>query len=190
MIYSYDEIRDDIRSGDLIAWAGIPKGLPLYRKIVLWAVTTALRSPYYHVAIAWRVGGRLFLVEASPPLCRIDALSRRGPFIHVPNPFPWRKEDEKRILGYVGKVYSFLEAVMVPFKIKPENNKFWYCSELVKDLYTSQGQEVEGISPEDMVKHLLKYNDHEVNIVVHQNPVKHNSFVVKRLTKAVERVLP
>lgn len=53
MISNYSEIRDKIKSGDVIAW----KGKTIYSKIV----SLATQSEFTHVAIAWVIGKRVFV---------------------------------------------------------------------------------------------------------------------------------
>lgn len=151
----YNDYRDNIRSGDLLAWARTPSDISKWKKFVIWAICKALRSPYYHVAIAWRVGDRLFLIEATPPVCRIDALSRRGGFLHIPVGIDISTKDDKKLLSYIGKPYSIIEAALVPLKIKPRKNSLWYCSELCRDFYKYKGLNIEGFSPEDIVNSVI-----------------------------------
>jgi len=165
-IASYSNYRPNLRSGDLVAWGTVPDNLSLFSKIVVWIVTKALRSPYYHVGIVWRTNNRVLIVEASPPRCRIDVLSRRGDFVHIPMPTVWKKSSENYLLQYVGKPYSIWEAMLVPFKIGGVKNRAWYCSELVSDFYNGQGYYMEGISPEDVLVSAIKEYETELVPVV------------------------
>jgi len=168
----YSDYRSELKSGDVVAWNQVPDNLPFFTKMVVWVVTKALRSPYYHIGVVWRTNNRVLIIEASPPRCRIDVLSRRGSFVHLKTGLKWSKAVENDLLEYVGKPYSIWEAVLVPFKIKAVKNRAWYCSELVKDFFNKEGMYVEGISPEDVLISLAEETGNYITPVVMDHHVE------------------
>lgn len=105
----YHEYRNQIQSGDLLAWSHRPWGSLYDFKIQM--VRVATRSEYSHVAVAWVVGARVFVIEAVEPRARIYPLSKLGDFYHLPLGAQWNAETEEAALSFVGSEYSQLRAI-------------------------------------------------------------------------------
>jgi len=58
----YSEVRDTIKSGDLLAWSH--RGWRTWYDIKIQAVRFFTQSEFSHVGVAWAVGGRVFVLEA------------------------------------------------------------------------------------------------------------------------------
>ena len=74
----YSEYRDQIKSGDLLAWSH--RGFRSWHDFKVQAVRLFTQSEYSHVGIAWVVGGRVFVIEAVEPRVRIFPLSKLGEY--------------------------------------------------------------------------------------------------------------
>lgn len=113
MIVDYATARDSIKSGDLLAFSHVGWGSWYAWKIQIVRMMT--RSEFSHVALAWVVGGRVFVLEAVIPLVRIYPLSKLGDFYHLPLNKNWCWAEEFA-LAHVGTPYSQLKAIRAFFK--------------------------------------------------------------------------
>lgn len=111
---TYEEYRNNIQSGDLLAWSH-RKWDSLY-DFKIQVVRFATQSEYSHVAIAWCVSGRVFVIEAVEPMVRIYPLSKLGDFYHIPIGAPWLTSTEEAAVGFVGSEYKQLEAIRLFFE--------------------------------------------------------------------------
>ncbi len=132
---NYADYRQNIKSGDLIAWSSGGSGLASFFDNIIRIFT---ESEYTHVAIAWWQGDRLFVIEAIPPKVRVYPLSGRLPFYHIPMNIDWNENMVKYLLEKVGQPYSYFEAIKAYFT-KPDNNNTWECAELCTDFYANIG---------------------------------------------------
>lgn len=160
---SYDETRLNIQSGDLLAWS--TRGCKSMRDLQLNIVRAFTRSEYDHVAIAWVVGGRVFVIEATPPLVRIYPLAKLTPFYHVPMDIAWKPEYDEYLLAKVGEKYSVWQAI-VSYFTKPRVDREWQCAELVVDFWDNIGLCLEcDITPSGVVEVALDYSRHGMTLV-------------------------
>jgi hypothetical protein len=111
---NYSEHRNNIKSGDVLAWSH--RGWRSLYDIKIQIVRLATRSEYSHVGIAWVVGGRVFVIEAVEPRARIFPLSKLGNFYHVPMGANWDGRVEEAAISYVGAEYRQLHAIKAFFK--------------------------------------------------------------------------
>lgn len=110
----YTDIRSSIRSGDLLAFSH--KSWCTWKSIKSQIVRFFTRSNYSHVATAWVVGERVFVIEAVIPEVRIYPLSKSGDFYWIPMGAEWTDEVEETALSYVGAKYSQWAAIKAYFK--------------------------------------------------------------------------
>ena len=82
----YANIRQHIKSGDLLAWSHRAPWWASLRDCKIALVRLFTRSEYCHVGIAWVLGGRVFVIEAVKPEVRIYPLSKLAPFYWVQVP--------------------------------------------------------------------------------------------------------
>ncbi len=128
MIYAAE--RNSIRSGDLLAW-----GHDAWRNWHDWevqAVRMSTRSEYAHVGVAWRMAGRVWVIEAVVPAIRVFPLSRLLPcyWLGGERRNPWTREIEESVIKIVGQEYSKWEAVRSFFgKVVIGANTKWQCAE-------------------------------------------------------------
>lgn len=149
----YSEYRNQIRSGDLLAWSHRPWGSIYDFKIQMVRVFT--RSEYSHVAVAWVVGGRVFVIEAVEPLVRIYPLSKLGSFYTVPMSASWKPETEEAALNFVGSPYSEKVAMKAFFQKLPEGTVA-ECAALVLEVYKREGVKLgDRATPDSIVREAL-----------------------------------
>lgn len=74
----YSQVRSTIQSGDLLAWR-ITKASGFF-DFVLMLYQRIFKARFSHVAVALRVGERVFAVEAVPNAVRIFPLAMLGNF--------------------------------------------------------------------------------------------------------------
>lgn len=128
MSVRYSDIRDSLRTGDLVSWkAGKVNSfftaiLKIYQKI--------LKPKSVHVGIVFVVGGRTFVVEARPPVVRIYPLSRMEDFYLIRTNIPDDKANVDFLLQEVGVEYGILDLIRGLLFADGKNNKQQYCSEL------------------------------------------------------------
>lgn len=107
----YHQVRQNIKSGDLLAW----EGRSFYgRMIRLWS-----GSRYTHVGVAWVHQGRVFILEAREGAgVTIRALSRAGDFVLIPTQLEWADDVEAFALSNMGLPYSWGDILSVVFSRK------------------------------------------------------------------------
>lgn len=133
MSVRYSEIRDTLKTGDLVSWkAGKVNSfftaiLKIYQKI--------LKPKSVHVGIVFVIGGRVFVVEARPPQIRIYPLSRMEDFYLIRTNIPDNKNDVDLLLTEVGIEYGVFDLIKGILFGEGKNNKEIYCSELASIYY-------------------------------------------------------
>lgn len=134
MAVLYSEIRDTIRTGDLISWkAGKINSvfaliLKLYQKI--------FKTKSVHTAIALHIGGRVLVVEARPPVIRIYPLSKLDNFYLIRTNIPDEQNDLDILLQEIGVPYSALDVLKGLLYLDRDKTEI-YCSELCDIYYKS-----------------------------------------------------
>jgi hypothetical protein len=106
---TYAEVRDTIKSGDLLAFSS--NDWSTWHGIKVQLIRIFTRSEYDHVGVAWVTGGRVFVLEAVMPMTRIFPLSLSGPFYLIEMNAPWKKMTEDYALSHIGYEYSQLAAM-------------------------------------------------------------------------------
>lgn len=150
----YDEYKDNIKSGDLLAWS--TTSLRTWHDLVGRTIRVFTQSEYEHVGIAWVVAGRVFVVEAVHPCVRIYPLSRLRPFYIVHMGVTWREELEAFLLSNVGSPYSILAAIKSYFKPLKADGE-WQCAELAMSLYQLDNRNYgEDYTPSGLIRNVLE----------------------------------
>ena len=124
----YAEYRPLIKSGDVIAHTH--RGIRSWYDLKVWLVRLFEQSEYTHVAVAWVVGGRVFLLEAVGSGVRIFPLSLDLPFFHL----PWHALTDAQLefaLAQAGKPYSYVDCVEGYLGVKDTEKSHWQCSKYV-----------------------------------------------------------
>lgn len=152
----YDDVRSNIRSGDILAWSHA--GWKTWRDIKIQAIRLFTQSEYSHVGIAWVVGGRVLVIEAVMPLVRIFPLSNlldQDCYL-IPSGTPWKDDTEALALSKVGQPYSQLQAVQSFFHLPTEDTN-WQCAELVRSVLKNDGLDVGNVAtPTAIVRNRMK----------------------------------
>lgn len=132
----YKDYRQNIKSGDLLAWSHRKWNSMYDFKIQMVRVFT--RSEYSHVAVAWVVAGRVFVIEAVEPCARIYPLSKLGDFYHIPMDAPWAESTEDAAVGFVGSEYKQLQAIANFFEARKAGDVS-ECAALALEIYMRDG---------------------------------------------------
>jgi hypothetical protein len=151
MKYCY--AKKKIHSGDVIAF----KGKSWFSKVIKWWT----KSDFTHVGIAWRVGDRLFVIEAGDfHGIRIMPASLQKPFYCIYTGVCWTDQLEKIILSHVGDPYSISGCIMAAFNLATTRDRSWQCAEFVnyilKNADIDLGKNCE--TPAKIVYKLLEQN--------------------------------
>lgn len=154
----YADIRDKIKSGDVLAWNH--RSWASWYDIKIQIVRIATRSEFIHTGTAWVVAGRVFVIESVIPYVRIVPLSSLLDCYWIPMEVgdKWVAVEDDA-LEFVGRAkYSQLEATLQIFgKHSPIANKRWFCSKLTNEILVRMGVEScpLPITPSNLVDHLL-----------------------------------
>lgn len=132
----YSQVRDTIRTGDLLAWR-ITKASGIF-DFILMIYQKVFKAKFSHVAIALRIGDRLFAVEAVPKAVRLIPLSMLGNFYLIRAGVEEHAGLFDRLVRHVGKLYSVVDLAKALVAIKGDDSEL-YCSELALDFYESIG---------------------------------------------------
>jgi hypothetical protein len=110
----YEDIRNTIKSGDLLAFShGNWKSWSGFKTMMVRVFTL---STYSHVGVAWVTSGRVFVLEAVKPMVRIYPLSLSGDFYLTKTNANWTQETENFAMDHIGVLYSELTAIYAYFK--------------------------------------------------------------------------
>lgn len=151
----YTNYRDTIRSGDLLIWS---KGTNSFvGNILLFIIRLFTMSEYTHVGIAWKIGNRLFVIEANMPSVRIIPLSSFSKFYHIPMGIEWTNDIESYLLDKIGEPYSIKGAITGYFGSINNTDGNWQCAELANMFYKSIGIDYgDAYTPSKLVKAILE----------------------------------
>ena len=139
---NYTDIRDQIKTGDLIGFTH--KEWDSWYDFKVQMVRLAQRSEYSHVAIAYVMNDRVFILEAVGAEVRLFPLSRELPFYWLKNP----KKATQQAIDYgfsmLGLKYEsqLMMALSFVFGFSLKHNKRMQCSELANNWYNANGQEL------------------------------------------------
>jgi hypothetical protein len=148
----YEDARSEIKSGDILAFSHV--GWKNWHDIKIQAVRMFTQSEYSHLATAWVMGGRVFVIEAVMPLVRIYPLSKLGDFYWIPMDAPWTSDTEEFALAAVGNKYSQLQAIQAFFAM-PRTDSLWECAEFSQTVAARDGIVIDcNPTPSKVVKQL------------------------------------
>lgn len=170
----YSEIKSEIKTGDLIAWNS-PE-IDSFFGLVLYLYQKILKANYIHVGIAINIGGRIFIVEATPPEVRLIPLNMTSDFLHIKADVKANPEHQiKFLLDTLGTKYSLWDMLKSLFKIARSNNDY-YCSELAGYFYNEFGHITDrdvGFSPDSIVEALIgRTGNQPVKVIIDKANVK------------------
>lgn len=130
---NYTAIRDQIQSGDVLAWSHYEWAS--WYDLQVQAVRICTESEYCHVGLAWVAGGRVWCIESVEPVVRVVPLSNlvgRG-FYWLPMRVQMSEQELEFALAKVGHGrYSKLQAVQAQLgTLAIGVDDQWECAELV-----------------------------------------------------------
>jgi hypothetical protein len=154
----YEEKREEIRSGDVLAWTHTKWDSWYNIKVQLVRIFT--QSEYCHVGIAWVIGGRVFVFEAVSSGVRAYPLSRSVPFYWMPTSRAWTKDAEEFALNELGAKYSTWQAIKAFLGILDKGaDDVWQCAEYSQAILKRLGINLKGdATPSAMIKELQALN--------------------------------
>ena len=164
---NYLEIRDKIKSGDIIVTC---KGdMKSFNHFLSLAIRVLTASSYSHVGIAIRLGKRCFVVEATPPVVRLYPLSRLDSFYVIKMDAALTTEDENRLFDYIGVPYSDWNSIVTYLTRKSPANGKLQCAQLVSAFYNWPNL----LRPEQIVRYAqesLRKRMIFVSVASHESP--------------------
>lgn len=154
----YKTAREEITSGDLLAWSVAPDNNWL-SNILLTIIKFFTSSKIGHVGIAWKTHKRLLVVEATIPFVKAVNVSKREKFYWIPVNTKWTSDHGNHLLSYLGCSYSVIDCINAYFGITHPSDARWQCAELCNDFYDKVGIPLlsEDI-PNEVVEAALKIN--------------------------------
>jgi hypothetical protein len=158
MSSNYSEIRDSIRTGDLVSWkAG---KVTSFFGLVLYLYQKILKPKSVHVGIVMTLGGRLFVVEARPPAVRIFPLSCMDDFYLVRTNIPFEQNNIDFLLKEIGVPYGVIDLILGIANLYNDKDQV-YCSELCdiyyKEIkYLPEDKESTGSNPDQLLEAVIE----------------------------------
>lgn len=154
----YANYRDNIKSGDLLAWSH--RGFGSWYDLQVQAVRFFTRSEYSHVGVAWVFGGRVFVLESVTGGVRIFPLSRLLPCYHVALPVNWTTDAEEFALSKLGQPYSKWQAILGGLKaLRPGEDAQWQCAEYAFEVIEQAGVTLGAtVTPSALVEQAMHFS--------------------------------
>ena len=160
----YSEIRDSIKTGDLVSWkAGKVNSVFTF---ILYLYQKILKPKSVHVGIVLVIGGRVFVVEARPPAVRIFPLSMMEDFDLIHTNIPYEQNDIDFLLKELGAPYKALDVLKGLFYLD-NDRRIVYCSELgdmyyKKIKYLPEGYYDAGRTPDQLVEAIIEVSGNKL----------------------------
>lgn len=152
---NYKDYRKRIQSGDLIAWSH--HGFKSFYDFQVQMVRAFTQSEYSHVGIAWRISGRLFILEAVVPCVRIFPLSLCESFYHIDMDKGLHYDAEEFALSQIGEPYSKWEAIKAFLgQVRKGDSGTWQCAKYAAEVLRANGIDYgEAFTPTALVQAAL-----------------------------------
>lgn len=151
----YSDARLEIKSGDLLSWSGHS----FFSKVI----KIFTQSSMTHVGIAYKLGNRLFVIEAMEGKgVRLFPLSRRTPFFWIKpiiRDHLWNDMVERTAVERIGDKYSFKECLRAVLNKKLKKDNYWQCAEFASYILSLMGYPTNGYTtPHILVQKMLDEN--------------------------------
>lgn len=162
MVKLYSEIRNQLQTGDLLAWK--VTRVSSFFSFILFLYQKIFKVEFSHVGIVLKLEDRYFLVEATPPRVRIYPVSMCDDFYYIKtNVKKNNKNYVPLLLKHIGKSYSIFDLVKGMLNMK-SSDKSLYCSELAYDFYKEVGfitDESSWLTPQALVDKVVAITDNQ-----------------------------
>lgn len=132
----YSEIHNELRTGDYVCWR--VNKIRSFFTFILYLYQKFFKATYSHVGVVVKMGGRVFLVEATYPKVRIIPLHMLNSFYVYKLGIPEKESHIDYLLRHIGKSYSLFDMVKNMFSMETSADEL-YCSELAFDFYETIG---------------------------------------------------
>lgn len=149
----YDEARQQIKSGDLLAWSH--GGWTNWHDIEVSLVRIATQSEFSHVGMAFVLLDRIFILEAVGAGVRLFPLSREIPFYWIRRPTERLSEEAiAYAFSVLGDRYSKWQAIKGFFnKLRLGEDALWMCGEFFLAILKRDGEVLTNVAtPSGIVK--------------------------------------
>lgn len=155
---------DSVKSGDLLVWSRDERSFISNHFLNLIRLLTV--SEYAHTAPAWRMEDKLFVVEPTIPIVRINPVRSGETLYHISTNINFDKRSEDWLLDKVGKTYSLLDCVNGYFGWTIDNDDRWQCAEMCKEFYLLHGIDLgDAYTPKKVVHNFLALTDARINVI-------------------------
>ena len=160
----YDEARGRIQDGDLLIWTKDQNSTK--SNLFLKLVRLFTQSEFAHVGVAYWIGHRLYVIEATIPEIRIYPLSKKEEFYHLPMDIDFGEAQEDWLMARIGKSYSFMDCVRAYFGYVHSDNDKYQCAELCAEFYRDAGVELgQALTPNQVVYQALSVTRNQLALV-------------------------
>jgi hypothetical protein len=148
---NYDALRPYITSGDVLAWRGSSLGAEIVRH---WTGDT-----YSHVGIAWRIAGRVLLLEAASGrgVVAVPLSGSLSPDCYwIRTRADWGPKPAQMALDQLGMGYGWWNDIRVGLGMRPKSGR-WECAQYVMSVLAASGLKLDcKATPGGVVESLLK----------------------------------
>jgi hypothetical protein len=152
----YSKVRQELKTGDLLAWKTTK--INSFFDFVLFLYQKILKAEYTHVGIVVKEGNRFFLIEATPPVVRLFPVSLCDDFYHFSLGIEYKSSQVDLLLRTIGKKYGLMDLIRSILRLG-DNPSEYYCSELASHFYNSVGyihDERVGLTPDKLIEAVAK----------------------------------
>lgn len=152
----YEDAREQIKTGDLLAWSH--GGWGSWHDIQVMLVRAFTRSEYSHVGLALVGAGRVFILEAVGAGVRLWPLSRELPFYWIRRQRAPGAEAIDFAFDRLGDGYSKLQAIRAFLgSLRLGEDDRWQCAEYVLRVLEADGEILTNVAtPTGVVKAALQ----------------------------------
>jgi len=161
MVVLYSDIKKEIQTGDLLAWE--TTSINGFFDFLLFLYQKIFKARFTHVGVAVRINGRVFMVDATPPMVRLFPVSMTRDFYLIKTNIKATEKHIDILLSRLGNRYSLLDMIRGILNFKKDDTKD-YCSDLVGDFYNQIGyinDENAGRTPDTIVEAIIKASGSE-----------------------------
>jgi len=153
-LVEYVDMREDIESGDLLAWS--TDNTSWSSSLLTMIVRFFTLSEFSHVGIAYREDGRVYVLEATIPQIQLRPLSEVKGFYHIPMRIQWDLQLQDYLKHFVGKPYSIIDCIRGYLGKTDVSDDRWQCAEVCNDFFRHANIELgDAYTPSKVVRESL-----------------------------------